>query len=105
MNGSGRTLSMTMSTASCRKSPDNCSQSLARLSACSGRRQKRSEGFSLTPILPTSGEPAHNPGFLQKPSFLLVMLGVRSGLQVGADDRQAVGRFGDRNLGALRQEL
>ena len=67
-----KTLSMTMSTASCRKSPDNCSQSLARLSARSGRRQKRSEAFSLTPILPTSGEPAHSPGFLQKPSFLLV---------------------------------
>ena len=33
------------------------------------------------------------------------MLGVRAGLRVDADDRQAVGCLGDRNLGALQQEL
>jgi hypothetical protein len=33
------------------------------------------------------------------------VLGVRAGLQVGADNRQAVGCLGDRNFGALQQEL
>src|SRR6266478_8023305 len=32
---------------------------------------------------------------------VVVMLGVPAGLRVGADDRQAVGRLRDRNLGAL----
>jgi hypothetical protein len=33
------------------------------------------------------------------------VLGVRAGLRVGADHRQAVGCLGDRNFGALQQEL
>src|SRR5215469_6871059 len=36
---------------------------------------------------------------------VVVMLGVRPGLQVNADDAQAVGCLGDRNLGALQQKL
>ena len=36
---------------------------------------------------------------------VVVMLGVRAGLRVGADDHQAVGRLGHRDLGALDQEL
>lgn len=34
-----------------------------------------------------------------------VMLGYRAGLQLNADERQAVGCLGDRNLGALQQKL
>lgn len=33
------------------------------------------------------------------------MLRIRARLQIGADDRQALGCLGDRNLGALQQEL
>ena len=36
---------------------------------------------------------------------VVVMLGVRAGLRVNADDRQAVGCLGDRNLDALQQKL
>src|SRR6266851_1080886 len=36
---------------------------------------------------------------------VVVMLRVRAGPRVDADDRQAVGRFGYRDLGALQQEL
>src|SRR5580704_6011646 len=36
---------------------------------------------------------------------VVVMLGVRAGLRVNADDRQAVGCLGDRYLGALQQKL